>query len=255
MYRIGYVIIMNTLTIFKKEIKSYFTSLIAYVIIAVFLVISGYFFYTNLVMFVLWVGSDVKLGLWQYTFQDIRFIMLLLLPLLTMRLFAEEKKLGTIELLFTNPLRDSEIVLGKYGACLAVFIAMLALTLLYPVLLAIVYSVEIGPLLAGYAGLFLLGASFIACGIFVSSVTENQIVAAIATIGVLVFFWFIDWNEGIAGEKAVHILHQFSLFEHFFNFTRGVIDTQDLIYYISLIALFLFLTLRSLESRKWRGRS
>ncbi len=246
---------MNAIAILKRELKSYFTSLIAYVVIAVFLVIAGYFFYTNLVMFVLWVGSDVKLGLWQYTFQDIRFIILLLLPLLTMRLFAEEKKLGTIELLFTNPLRDSEIVLGKYAACLMVFVTMLALTLLYPVLFAIVYHVEIGPVCAGYLGLFLLGAAFIACGILVSSLTENQIVAAIATIGVLVFFWFIDWNEGIAGEKAVLILHQFSLFEHFFNFTRGVIDTPDVIYYVSLITFFLFLTLRSVESRKWRGRS
>lgn len=246
---------MNALTILKRELKSYFTSLIAYVVIAVFLLISGYFFYTNLVMFVMWVGSDVKLGLWQFTFQDIRFIMLLLLPLLTMRLFAEEKKLGTIELLFTNPLRDREILLGKYSACLAVFLVMLLLTLLYPILLAIVYSIEIGPIAAGYAGLFLLGASFIACGIFVSSLTENQIVAAIVTIGVLVFFWFIDWNEGIAGQQAIVILHQFSLFEHFSNFTRGVIDTQDVVYYLSLIVFFLFLTLRSLESRKWRGRS
>jgi len=244
---------MNTLSIMKRELKSYFTSLIAYVVTAVFLVISGYFFYTNLVMFVMWVGSDVKLGLWQYTFQDIRFIMLLLLPLLTMRLFAEAKKLGTIELLFTNPIRDGEILIGKYAACVTVFLVMLVLTFLYPVLLAIVYSIELGPVCAGYLGLFLLGASFIACGIFISSLTENQIVAAIGTIGVLVFFWFIDWNEGIAGKSAMIVLHQFSLFEHFFNFARGVIDTEDIIYYISLIAFFLFLTLRSLESRKWRG--
>jgi len=244
---------MNTIAILKRELKSYFTSLIAYVIIAVFLVISGYFFYTNLVMFVMWVGSDVKTGLWQYTFQDMRFILLLLLPLLTMRLFAEEKKLGTIELLLTNPLRDSEILFGKYLACLGVFTLMLVLTFLYPVLLAVVYNVDIGPVAAGYAGLFLLGATFIACGIFISSLTENQIVAAIATMGVLVFFWFIDWNEGIAGEKAVFILHQFSLFEHFFNFTRGVIETEDIAYYLSLIAFFLFLTQRSMESRKWRG--
>src|SRR5512139_1737444 len=201
---------MNTLAILKRELKSYFTSFIAYVVIAVFLVISGYFFYTNLVMFVMWVGSDVKLGLWQFTFQDIRFIMLLLLPLLTMRLFAEEKKLGTIELLFTNPLRDSEILLGKYVACLTVFLVMIILTLLYPVLLAVVYSVEIGPVAAGYMGLFLLGASFIACGIFISSLTENQIVAAIATLGVLILFWFLTWNEAIAEPALMNILLRLS---------------------------------------------
>jgi len=244
---------VNFLAIMKKELKSYFTSLVAYIVIAVFLVICGYFFYTNLVMFVMMVGSDVKLGLWQYTFHDMRFIMLLLVPLLTMRLFAEEKKLGTIELLFTNPVRDIEIVMGKYLACFAVFVVMVMLTFLYPVLLEVVFSVEPGPLLAGYLGVLLLGASFIACGIFISSLTENQVVAAMATVGVLVFFWFIDWNEGIAGEKAVVILHEISLFEHFSNFTRGVIDVSDVVYYISLISLFLFLTLRSLETRKWRG--
>ncbi len=244
---------MNTFAIMKRELKSYFTSLIAYVVIAIFLIISGYFFYTNLVMFVMWVGSDVKLGLWQYTFHDMRFIMLLLIPLLTMRLFAEEKKLGTIELLYTNPIRDAEIVAGKYLSCLTVFIIMLFLTLLYPVLLEVVFSVEIGPLLAGYIGLLLLGAAFIACGIFISSLTENQIVAAMATVGVLVFFWFIDWNEGIAGEQAVEVLHRLSLFEHFTNFTKGVIDISDIVYYVSLIAFFLFCTLCSLEVRKWSG--
>jgi ABC-2 type transport system permease protein len=143
--------------------------------------------------------------------------------------------------------------MGKYLACLAVFFLMVVLTFLYPVLLEVVFSVEIGPLISGYLGIFLLGSSFIACGLFISSLTENQIVAAMSTVGVLVFFWFIDWNEGIAGEKAVVILHQFSLFEHFFNFPRGVIDVADVVYYLSVIAFFLFLTLCSLESRKWRG--
>lgn len=244
---------MNWITIAKKELKAYFTSLIAYTVIAIFLIISGYFFYTNLVMFVMFVGSDVKLGLWQHTFYDMRFITLTLIPLLTMRLFAEEKKLGTIELLYTNPIRDMEIIMGKYLACVLVFIVMLALTLLYPVLLEIVFSVDIGPLVACYTGLFLLGAACIACGIFLSSLTENQIVAAISTVGVLLFLWLIDWNEGIAGKKTMIILHQLSLSEHFFNFIKGVIDIDDVVYYLSLIAFFLFLTKCSLEFRKWRG--
>jgi len=121
---------VNFLTITRKELKSYFTSLVAYTVIAIFLVISGYFYYTNMVMFVMFVGSDVKLGLWQQTFYDMRFVTLSLMPLLTMRLFAEEKKLGTIELLFTNPLRDMEIIMGKYLACLAVYSIMLVLTFL-----------------------------------------------------------------------------------------------------------------------------
>ena len=245
---------MNLLTIIKKEIMAYFTSLIAYVVIAIFLIISGYFFYTNLVMFVMFVGSDVKLGLWQHTFYDMRFVTLSLIPLLTMRLFSEEKKLGTIELLFTNPIRDIEVILGKYLACLMVYTLMLLLTFLYPILLEIVFSVEIGPLISGYMGLFLLGAASIACGIFLSSLTENQIVAAISTVGVLLFMWLIDWNEGIAGQKMITILHQISLSEHFFNSIKGVIDIDDIVYYLSLTAFFLYLTVCSLESRKWRGK-
>ncbi len=245
---------MNFLVIAKREVKAYFTSLTAYAVMAIFLVISGYFFYTNLVLFVLMVGTYVKLGLWQHTFYDMRFILLLLLPLLTMRLFSEEKKLGTIELLFTNPIHDMEILAGKYIACLFVFCIMLLLTILYPILLAVVFSVETGPLIACYLGLFLLGSSFIACGTFISSLTENQVVAAITTVGVLVFLWFIDWNEGIAESAGVTILHQLSLSEHFFNFIKGVIDIDDVVYYLSFISFFLFLTIGSLESRKWRGK-
>lgn len=244
---------MNVVTIMKRELKSYFTSLIAYVVIAIFLVIAGYFFYTNLVMFVMFVGTDVKLGLWQHTFYDMRFVTLSLLPLLTMRLLAEEKKLGTIELLYTSPVRDLDIIAGKYLACLIVYVVMLVLTLLYPVLLEVVFSVEIGPLIAGYSGLLLLGAACIACGIFMSSLTENQIVAAISTIGVLLFLWLIDWNEGIAGRQAVVVLHQVSLSEHFFNFVKGVVDIDDVVYYCSLTFLFLYATRCSLETRRWRG--
>lgn len=245
---------MNWFFIMKREVASYFTSLTAYVVLAIFLVISGYFFYTNLTMFVMMVGTDIKLGLWQYTFHDMRRFMLLLLPLLTMRLFSEEKKLGTIELLYTHPVKDLAIIMGKYLACLLVLAVMLCLTFLYPVLLNIVFSVEIGPLITGYLGLFLLGGAFIACGLFVSSLTENQIVAAMVTAGILVLFWSIDWNEGIAGTQAMIVLHQMSLFEHFYNFPRGVIALSDIVYYLTLTLFFLFLTLCSLESRQWRGK-
>ena len=245
---------MSWYSIMKREVNSYFTSLTAYIVLLIFLVISGYFFYTNLTMFVTFVGSDVKLGLWQFTFQDMRRTMLLLLPLLTMRLFAEEKKLGTIELLYTHPIKDLAIIMGKYLACLLVLMVMLVLTFLYPILLKIVYSIELGPLVTGYLGLFLLGGAFIACGIFVSSLTENQIVAAMVTAGILILFWSIDWNEGIAGTKAMVVLHQISLFEHFYSFPRGVIDISNIVYYLSITFFFLFLTLLSLESRQWRGK-
>lgn len=244
---------MNILTIARRELKSYFSSLIAYTVIAIFLVVSGYFYYTNMVMFVMFVGSDVRLGLWQQTFYDMRFVLVSLIPLLTMRLFAEEKKLGTIELLFTNPLRDADIIIGKYLACVLVLVLMILLTFLYPALLAAVFSLDPGPVAAGYLGIFLMGAACIACGIFLSSLTENQIVAAMSTVGVLLVLWFLDWNEGIAGSATVVVLHQLSFSEHFFNFIRGVIDLDDVVYYLSMIVLFLFFTRCSLASRKWRG--
>ena len=171
---------MTVLSIVKRELNSYFTSFIMYVVLAVFLIISGYFFYTNLVMYVLFAGSGVSIDLWEYMFNDISYMLLLLLPLVTMRLFAEEKKLGTIELLFTCPLRDADILFGKYLASLLVLALMLLLTALYPLLFARIHFLDVPILLTGYAGLFLLGACFLACGILISSLTENQIVAALS---------------------------------------------------------------------------
>ena len=244
---------MNFYPIFKKELRSYFSSLIAYVILTVFLIISGYYFYTDLALFVVWGGSSIQEGLWQQLFHDIRLILLLTIPLLTMRLFAEEKKLGTIELLFTYPFSDTEILLGKFLASLAVFSLMIGLTVLYPILLAIVHEVEVWPLAASYLGVFLLGAAFISCGIMVSSLTENQIVAALVSSGIILAFWFIDWNEAAMTPILADVLHHVSFFEHFYNFARGVIETKDIIYFVLFTFFFLFLTLRSLESRRWRG--
>jgi ABC-2 type transport system permease protein len=244
---------MTMLVILAKELRSYFSSLIAYVVIAMFLIVAGYSFYTYLVMFLTFVGADLKVGLWQYTFHYLRFAPLTLIPLLTMRLFAEEKKMGTIELLFTAPVRDLDIILGKYCACVLVYALMLGLTLLYPALIGLYFSVAPGPLLACYLGLFLLGAACIACGTFVSSLTENQIVASIVTVAVLLTLWNLDWNEGVAGRQVVAVLHQISLSEHFLNFIKGVIDTDSVVYYLSLVFFFLFLTRCSLAARTWQG--
>ena len=248
---------MNLYPVFKKELQSYFSSSIAYIIITIFLMLSGFFFYTDVLNFnIRNMGGGITLteGVWLYFFQDIRFIFLLVIPLLTMRLFAEEVKLGTIELLFTYPLRDIEILTGKFLASLSLLLFILLLTLSYPVSLSMIWSpVESGSLLAGYLGLFLLGTSFIACGIFISSLTENQIVAAIGTLGVLILFWFLTWNEAIAEPGFMKILLRLSLFDRTYNFFRGVIDTKDVIFFIVFILFFLFLTLQSLNSRRWRG--
>ncbi len=189
---------MSAAAIFAKELRAYFTSMLAYAVLGIFLVLSGYYFYTNLVFFVIMGGMDLPRGLWQYQFHDTRQILLFVIPFLTMRLFAEEKKLGTIELLWTYPVRDGALMLGKYAACLAVISLMLALTVVYPLLLTLVYPVAAGPLLAGYVGLFLLAAAFAACGLWASSLTDSQLVAGTVTLGMLLFFWILTWNQAAA---------------------------------------------------------
>jgi len=244
---------MKTLVICRRELASHFGSLVAYVLIAVFLLLSGYFFYSDLVFFILFGGFVLPTGLWQFVFLDMRMVMMLVLPLVTMRMFAEEKKLGTIELLWTYPVRDGEVVAGKFLAAWIFLLLMLAPTLINPLLFHYFYPFEIVPLAAAYLGVLLLGTSFIACGLFVSSLTENQVVSAMVTYGILVFFWFLTWNEEAVSQDALRLLLGLSLFDHFQNFTRGVIDTRDVTFFVMFIAFFLFLTMLSLASRKWRG--
>lgn len=238
----------------KKELRLYFGSFLAYSLTSAFLVLAGYFFYTDLIFFDLFGDfGDITSSLWQYYFLDLRFIAMLILPLLTMRLFAEEKKLGTIELLWTYPLKDSHIVLGKLLACVVIFALMVAGTFLYPLLLAGVYPFAWGPPVAGYLGVILLGAVFIACGTFMSSLTENQVVSAMSTYGLLVFFWFLTWNEEAVGAELIGVVSRLSFFDRFEDFAKGVINTEDIVFFGLVILFFFYLTLQSLESRKWRG--
>ena len=244
---------MKFLVICRRELHSYFGSFIAYILLAVFLLLSGYFFYSDLIFFVLFGGFTLTTGLWQFLFIDMRLVAMLVLPLVTMRLFAEEKKLGTIELLWTYPVRDSEIVLGKFLAAWVFFLAMLVPTALGPAVFYRYYPFDIAPVLAGYLGMILIGSAFIACGLFISSLTENQVVSAMVTYGILVLFWFLTWNEEVATHEVVGLLLGLSLFDRFFNFTRGVIDTKDVAFFAMFITFFLFLTWQSLATRTWRG--
>ncbi len=246
---------MTFLALFRKELLSYVVSPLFYVVAAVFLCLSGYYFYTDLIFFVTFgFGMNILENFWQLLLVDLRLVMLLSIPLLTMRLFAEEKKLGTIELLLTYPVRDGEVFLAKFAACAVVFGIMLAGTLLYPIYVSVLQPFPWPPLVAGYLGLFLLGLSFIACGVFVSSLTESQVVAGMATMGILLLFWIMSWNEAATSPGLLRILVRVSMFDHFQTFARGVIDARDLAYFLSFIGFFGFLTLRVLESRKWRGR-
>ena len=244
---------MKVLVICRRELSSYFGSFVAYALIAVFLVLSGYFFYSDLVFFVLFGGFSLPGGLWQFVFIDMRFVAMLVLPLLTTRLFSEEKRLGTMELLWTYPVRDGEIIAGKFLAAWIFFLVMLAPTVISPLLFYRFHAFDLGPLISGYLGMVLLGTAFIACGMFVSSLTEHQVVSAMGTYGILVLFWFLTWNEEVASQALVQILLGLSIFDHFYNFSRGVIDTRSVFFFVLFIAFFLFLTWESLATRKWRG--
>jgi ABC-2 type transport system permease protein len=236
-----------------KELTLYFTSLLFYALATVFLVLAGFLFYTNLDFYVRFGGMNLVLGLWQYQFHDMRQLLLVLVPLLTMRLFAEERRLGTLELLWTYPVRDVELVAGKFLACLVVLAAILLPTLAYPLLLDRFQPVAWGPLFAGYLGLFLLAAAFAACGLFLSALTDSQLVAGASAYGVLLFFWIITWNEAAVSEGRLPVLRAFSLFDRFQVFMRGGIDTRDVAYLVLFATAFLAFTLLAFDTRRWRG--
>jgi ABC-2 type transport system permease protein len=250
--------------IFKKEMRLYFTSPVAWVVFTIFLLIAGYFFYSIFAFFTLasmqsamnpQMGRDLNVtdSVMRPLFSNISVILLLLMPLVTMRLFAEERRSGTIELLLTYPVRDGAVLAGKYLAALGLYAIMIALTLLYPGIVVYFARLEWGPILTGYLGLLLMGATFIAVGVFASSLTENQIVAAITTFGALLIFWILGWSADYAGGTAGKVLQFLSILEHNDSFSKGVLDTKDVLYYLNFTVLALFLTLRSLEARRWKG--
>src|SRR4029079_18744317 len=223
--------------IFKKEMRLYFTSPVAYVVLAVFLVIAGYFFYSIFNFFAMasmqaamnpQMARDLTVteSVLRPLFSNISVILLLLIPLLTMRLFAEERRSGTIELLLTYPVRDGAVLVGKYLAALTLHATMIAATLAYPALIVVIAraGVEWGPLLTGYVGLLLMGAMFLAVGLFASSLTENQIVAAVVTFGVLLIFWIIGWVAEFATGPMGAVLTHLSILEHNDTFAKGVLD-------------------------------
>jgi ABC-2 type transport system permease protein len=250
---------MTFVALFKKELRSYFVSPLFYVVAAVFFCLCGFFFYTQLIYYVEYgFGFNILGNFWIAYLAgapySVSMVLLLVMPLLTMRLLAEERKLGTIELLLTYPLRDGVILGAKYAACAVVVLILLLGTLIYPVYLHFLQPMPWLPLVSGYVGLLLLGLSFVACGLFVSALTESQVIAAIGSLGALLLFWMLTWNEAATSPPLLRALAQVSMFDHFETFARGVIDVSDLAYFVFFITAFNFLTMRVLESRKWRGR-
>jgi len=194
--------VRNIWVILKRELYSYFASPIVYTILFIFLLLSGYFFYSNVAYFSLmsiqagqWMRGEFTLEEWviEPLLGNMSVVILMLLPLLTMRLFAEEKRQGNLELLLSYPVRDIELTLGKFMGCVSVYALMLIFTMIYPLLLAWLGRSDLGAFFSGYLGLFLMGSAFIAFGLFISTLTENQVVAATLTFGLLLFFWIIGW--------------------------------------------------------------
>ena len=255
---------MRIWPIMKKELRLYFTTPVAYGVVFCFLLITGYFFYSIFAFYTMasmqaamnpQMGRDLNPAdsVMRPLFSNMSVILLLLMPLVTMRLFAEERRSGTIELLLTYPVRDGAVLLGKFLAALVLYLVMLLLTLVYPGIVAYFVRLEWGPLLTGYVGLLLMGATFIAVGVCISSFFENQIMAGTVTFLVLLMFWVIGWSGDAAGGIWKTILSELSIIEHFDTFAKGILDTKDVIYYLNFTILALFIGLKSLEARRWKG--
>jgi ABC-2 type transport system permease protein len=230
----------------RKELLSYLASPMAYVVTAVFLALSGTFFVAYLA------GSGYRDTSIRGFLSAAQFLLLLFGVLLTMRLIAEEKRQSTWEFLLTAPLRDSEIILGKFLGSMFMLAGMLALTLFYPLILLALGDPDVGPMATSYVGLLLLGSVCLAAGLFASSVTPNQIVAAVVGGGVLFGLWFLARIGTLVPEPLGEVLALLSLSSYFPDFIRGVIDTKAIVYYVSVTALFLYLAIRSIESGRWR---
>lgn len=253
--------VRNVLAIAGKEIRSYFASPIAYVVIGLFALIFGYFFYAFLSFFVdesrrmMMGGGTVNVNerMIRGVLQNAAVIILFVLPMITMRTYSEEKRSGTIELLLTSPLTDVQIILGKFLGAMALFAAMLLVTLVDVGILFMLGNPEWKPVAVGYLGLLLLGGCFVSIGLLISSLTKNQIVAGFMTFAVFLMLWVINWIGDWSGPTTRTILSFLSITDHLDDFTRGILDTKHIVYYLSFITFGLFLTAKSVDSERWRG--
>lgn len=252
----------------QKEFKSFFYSPVAYVILAIFTALTGVFFYLYLSSFVEASFMDmirsqqyrmapqklnVNLMLIRPYFWNIALVSLFTLPALTMRLYSDEKRAGTVELLYTTPITPLQIILGKFIAGLLFYVVLLLPTMFFQGLLFAYGDPEFMPVLSGYLGLLLLGAAFISAGLFISTTTENQIIAAIGGFAFSLFLWVVGWGANFAGPTLAPILNYVSIVNHFEDFAQGVLDSSHLIYYILFCITGLYFSLKMIESVKWRA--
>jgi len=254
--------VRNILAIAGKELRSYFASPIAYVIIGLFALLFSRFFYAYLMVFVQRSSGMMGMGgganninqeMIRYVLMNSAVIILFVMPMITMRTYSEEKRSGTIELLLTSPLTDLEIIVGKFLGAMGLYCAMLAVTVAYMGILFFYGNPEWRPVVAGYLGLVLLGGCFISVGLFISSLTRNQIVAGMVTFAVFLLLWIITWMGSFSGPTIDKLTTYLSIIDHFDDFGKGVIDTTHVVYYLSFITFGLFLTAKSVDSERWRG--
>jgi ABC-2 type transport system permease protein len=254
----------NVFVIAWRDIRAVFVSPIAYVVLTGFLLLAGWFFFNLLGQFNRMVTIYSGLEGYDTTWlnlndaviapllQNLAVVLLIVIPMLTMRSFAEERSSGTYELLFTSPVRVSEIVLGKFLAGLFMVTLMVGLTLLYAGILLFFGNPEIGLLGSGFLGLYLVAVSYVAVGNFTSALTSNQIIAAVSSLVILLLLFVISWPADGASENVKAALTYASVTEHLSTMIRGIIDTKDMVYFGSLIVVFLFLTHRAVESARWK---
>ena len=256
----------NVLAVAGKELRTYFHSPIAYLVMTVYAVFCGFFFYSFAATFVLQSFRMQAMGgmgapamsLNEYIIRPLlagvlTVVLLLLVPLITMRLYAEEKRSGTIELLLTSPLTDLQIIFGKFLGALALYAMLVAITFGYLGILFLYGNPNAKPLLANALGLFLFGAALLALGMWFSTFTKNQIVAAVIAFAAFLMLFVLDWPAAYSSSAVVRVMSYMALTTHFDNFAKGVIDLSDVVYYVSAVVLGIFFTARSVDALKGRA--
>ena len=253
----------NVWIICRKELRSYFVSPVAYLLLAMFAVIFGFFFW-NILGFFIREGTEAMMSGQMFPMNlnervirpllsNISVVGLFLIPMITMRLFAEEKRTGTIELLATSPVSDLQVILGKWTAAIILYGGMLLLSAVNFVFLFKYGRPDWKPLSIGYLGLLLQAGALLAIGTFISTLTKNQIIAGAVTFAVCLLLWILEWVTGFDTATWARVMGYMSVITHFESFSKGLLDSKDAIFYVTLIFLGLFLTSRSLESLRWRS--
>ncbi len=253
----------NAWIIFRKELKSYFASPIAYLLMAFFALIFGFGFFTATRDFVRFsfqaqmMGRGMPMNINEQIIRPLlgfaSTVALFLIPMITMRLFAEEKRTGTIELLMTSPVRDIEIIVGKWAAAMMLYICVLGMSILNVALLFAFGKPDWKPVLVGYLGLILQGGTLLAIGAFISTLTRNQIIAGGVTFFVCLLLWLLSWFTAFDSTGWGQVVNYLSIVTHFDTFAKGVLDSRDVVFYLSMIFFGLFITSRSMESLRWRA--